>query len=266
MLTAPLKWVVEAIAWLPDLLRPGIFLVLVILAVWFVTVQRGLPALWAALCRGAARMVDRVVGLLVLPQYLVANARRRRGELPAVSSGSGGSGDSTFVLTELADRVLDGAATLYQSHQREPMTWKRPPWPLCVLVVALCAAAWVAMDRLPADSEAKRTLSDGYDYWRDVEDWADVDPSRRAEPGIAPPPRPAVVSVRRLGRRVGVRLGCPASAPCRGRLVVRSADGERLYAQRVRVTASSAKVVRVVVPVGSPRALRGSRVVVLRAR
>jgi hypothetical protein len=260
MLTAPLKWVVQAIAWLPDMLRPGLFLALVILAVWFVAVQRGLPALWAAGCRGAARVVDRFVGLLVLPQYLVATARRRRGELPAVSGGGSGS---TLVLTELADRVLDGAATFYESHLREPMTWKRPPWRACVFVVALCAAAWVVMDRLPADSEAKRTLSEVYDLWREVEDWADVDPSRRAAPGVVPP---AVVRVRRIGRRVGVRLRCPDGDQCRGQLVVRSASGEQLYDRPVRVAASSTKVVRLVVPVGSPAALRGSRVVVLRAR
>lgn len=262
MLTAPLKWLVQATALLPDALRPGVFLAVIVLILWFTLRQRGLPSLWAAACRGVARVVDRAVGLAVLPQYLVANARQRRGG-HAVGAPTA---DTTLVLSDLADKVLDGAASLYESHQREPMAWRRPPWKTCLLIVGLSAGAWIAMDQLPVDSEAKSELAGAYDNWRDLEDWADVSPDRRAEPGLTSPPRPAIVRVRRTGRRVGVRLRCREADRCRGRLVIRSASGGRLHRRPVTVSGGSTKLLRISVRVGHPRALRGSRVVMLRAR
>jgi len=262
MLTAPLRWVVQAIVLLPDLLRPGVFLALLVLLGWFVFVQRGLPHLWAATCRGAARVADRAIGLLLLPQHLLATARRRGGQAVA----AGGGRDAPPPFDELADRALDGVAALYASHRREPLQWRRPPWKACALLVAVCAGAWLAMDGLPADSDARRELAGVYDRWRDVEAWAGVDRTRRAAPGVRPPVRPGVVRERRLGGTLGVRLRCSAASTCRGRVVVRSRSGRRLAGRPVGLAPRSTKVVSITLP-ATPRIVRRrARVVVLRPR
>lgn len=227
MLTAPLKWLVQLIAWLPDLLRPGVFLAAIVLLVWFVAVQRGLPNLWHAICRGAARLIDMIVGVALLADYLMTTARQKRGEPPT---------EVVLAMGSVAERVLDGAAGFYDQHQRDAIEWKPVPWIPCVVIVAICAIPWMVMDRLPASSPFKQDLADAFDRWRDVEAWADVDPSRRAAPGIEWSPRPVVAGhPRQHGTVVGVTLRCPAAERCAGRIILRTAAGQRLHSRLVVV-------------------------------
>lgn len=224
-LLAPVKWLVNLVTFVvPDLLRPGVFLGLVLFIVWFAFVQRGLPSLWHALCRVTARVVDAAVGIFLLPDYLMTTARRKQEQPP---------GEATLMIGGVAERVLDGAGGLYQRHQREPMEWKRFPWLPVAIAIVVVTLPWAAMELFSPKSEVRQELSQGYDVWREVESWAGVPPSRRASPGVLWPPRPRVLDVRDRGRRVGVTVRCFEDERCRGRLVVRSGKGVRLHTREV---------------------------------
>jgi hypothetical protein len=234
MLTAPLKWLVQLVAWLPDALRPGVFLALIVLAVWFAFVQRGLPNLWHACCRGAARVVDLLVGVALLPDYLLTTSRHKRGEAPA---------EAVLVIGEFADRALDGAGSLYERHRREPIVWKQVPWIPCVVIVVVLAIPWFVMDRAPASGEVRQNLASVYGHWRDFEDWADVDPSRRIETGVSWPPRPVVRSMRRHSGTVGITVRCLSAERCHGRLILRTAGGKRIHSRLVAAAPQATKTV-----------------------
>jgi hypothetical protein len=236
MAFAPAQWLVQLVSWLPDILRPGVFVGLVLLILWFVVVQRGLPSLWHALCRGVARVVDVVVGLVLLPDYLMTTARQKQDE---------GPGQATLVIGGVAERVLDGAGALYQHHIREPMRWRRVPWLPVLIVVAIVTVPWAVMELTSPSSEVRQELAQAYDVWREVEDWADVDPAQRAAPGVSWPPRPQALSSRHHGRDVGVTLRCRGHERCHGRLILRNGKGERLHARLVGVRAGRTATVHV---------------------
>jgi hypothetical protein len=257
MLTAPFKSVVQTIALLPDALRPGVFAALVVLVLWFVFVQRGLPSLWHALCRLVARLVDALVGLLLLPDYMLASARHRRRD--PLSSGQLAAG-------QVAERLLDSLASLYERHVVDAMSWRKPPWKTCVAIVVACAGLWVAMDRLPVTNDAKRSLADTFEGWREVEAWADVDSARRAKAGMPPLPRPVVAGVQRGQRVLAIALRCPYPRPCRGQLALRTSAGAQALARPIRVGSRRRKTVRVAVPRGRPYLTRRVRVSVVRGR
>ena len=234
MLFAPAKFLVNLTTLLPDALRPGAFLALLVVIAWFVAVQRGLPDLWHAVCRGAARVVYLALGLLLLPDYLTTTARHRRGQGPA---------EAVLAVGGVAERALDGAAALYARHERDRIEWKRPPWIPCLAIIVVCALPWIAMERLPASAEARQQLAKAFDRWRDVEAWADVDPSRRAAPGISWPRRPLVLRVRQRGRIFSARLRCRDDERCAGRVILRTGSGRRLHSRLVSVRARSSKTV-----------------------
>lgn len=235
-LFAPLQWLVKLVAWLPDFLRPGIFAGLVLLALWFAFVQRGLPNLWHALCRGTARVVDVVVGLVLLPDYLMSTARQRQDQEP---------GQATLMIGGVAERVLDGAGALYQRHLSDPIEWKPMPWIPLGIVVAAMTIPWAVMELAPPGSVVRQELAQGYDVWRDVEDWADVDPARRAAPGVVWPPRPDALSSRRHSRTIGVTVTCRSDDHCRGRLVLRSGKGRRLHSREVSMKPGATTTVHI---------------------
>jgi hypothetical protein len=226
MLLAPAHWPVQLVAWLPDVVRPAVFIGLILLLVWFVFVQRGLPNLWHAVCRGTARVIDVVIGLLLLPEYLLTTSRQKQAQEPA---------QAAVAIGEVAERVLDEAGGLYQRHSRDPIEWKRFPWLPFGIVIAVATIPWVVMELAPPTSPVTQELSKAYDVWRDVEGWADVDPDRRAEPGVTWPPRPQVLGNRQHGRTVGVTLHCRTAQPCKGRLIIRNGKGVRLDSRLVAV-------------------------------
>lgn len=235
-LLAPVQWLVNLVTLLPDVLRPGGFVGLVLLILWFVFVQRGLPNLWHALCRGAARLLDAAVGLVLLPDYLMTTARQRQGQEPA---------QAVLAVGGVAERVLDGAGALYQRHGRDPIEWKPLPWKWLAIVVIVATVPWAVMELTSPKSIVTKELAQAYEVWRDVEDWAGVDSSRRAAPGIVWPPRPRLLSLRDHGRTVGVTLRCQADERCNGRVVLRSGAGRRLHTRDVSVGAGAITTVHV---------------------
>jgi hypothetical protein len=261
-LTAPLEWIVQAIAWLPEALRPGVFLALVVLILWFVLVRHAVPDLWHAVCRGLARLVDLCVGLVLLPEYAITTARRRRGEPPA---------QWAFALGGIADVLLDGAAWLYERNERAvqperpqqeeaeegspPATAaarKRVPWKTCTAIVLVCAGAWVTMDEASPKDIAKYRLAQAFDPWRDVEAWAHVDDGRGTPPHV--------VAARRRGTVMHVRLSCAGGDPCRGWILLKSRAGKIVCARYLELP-PGAKLVRMRLTRHQAHVSRGGRLV-----
>jgi hypothetical protein len=235
-LLAPFQWLVNVVTVLPDFLRPGVFIGLVLLILWFVFIQRGLPNLWHALCRGTARLIDAVVGIVLLPDYLLTTARQKQDQAP---------GQAVLMVGGVAERILDGAGSLYQHHLRDPIEWKPFPWKPLAIVIVVVTVPWAVMELTSPKSVVRQELAQGYDVWREVEDWAEVDPSRRAAPGVVWPPRPQVLSNRRHGRTVGVTIRCNASGRCKGRLILRSGKGKRLHSREVSIKSGATATVHV---------------------
>jgi hypothetical protein len=262
---APAQWLIQLISLLPVALRPGVFLAVVVSLAWFVFVRRGLPSLWRLSCRGVAITVDLAVGLALFPEYLLTTSRRSRGGQP---------GSMALTVAPVAEHVLHAAAALYErslpketskeasKEISEPASKKTPkrrfPWIWCALVIAACAGAWIAMDQMAPGEEAKRTLAEAFEHWRDVEAWADVSPSRRAAPGD--PIAPAVVSVSYHRWEVRMALHCPDSNPCKGTVNVRTQSGATLSSKPVELQSEGRRVITVALPHRPANALQHLRV------
>jgi hypothetical protein len=267
---APAQWLIQLIALLPVALRPGVFLALVVALLWFVFVHRGLPSLWRRTCRGAAIAIDFSVGLALLPEYLFTSERRRRGEEP---------GSVTLAVAPLAEQILNAAAAVYQrnlpkkkadttaavgtsgkaakataSDVSKVTSKRRFPWVSCGLVIVICAGAWIAMDQMAPADEAKRTFADAFEYWREVEAWAEVDPSQRAAPGDPTPPMVISVSYHRWLVRMAVR--CPGDSTCVGTVNIRAGAGPALVSKSLELDAESSQVTTVELPHRPPQALQ----------
>jgi hypothetical protein len=270
---APAQRLIQLIALLPVVLRPGVFLALVIALVWFVFVYRGLPSLWRRTCRGAAIAVDLIVGVVLLPEYLLTTARRTRGGQP---------GSIALAVSPLAEQVLNAASVVYQRNlpkqqAEEPPgetsgdgakakskqalktpPKKRFPWVWCGLVIAVCAGGWIAMDQMSQADEAKRTFADAFEYWREVEAWAEVGPSRRAALGDPVPPVVVSISYHRWLARMSVH--CPGENACAGTVNIRARSGAVLVSKSVEVPAEGNEVTTVELPHSSMQALQHLRV------
>ncbi len=220
---------VQAVSWLPEALRPGAFVALVILLLWLIFIRRGFSEAWRATCRGTARAIDVGLGVVLRIEYTITTARRRRGAAPPRWA---------FALTGIAGTVEDGAARLYQRNlgraqdgasggsaedekgksakapdkktgakaappQRRPSV----PWRLCAAIVVISTAAWITMTQLSEASTVRYRISQAFDPWRDVEEWAGVSSDRDIQP--------VLVRFRRHPGLVNVRLACPSST-CHG--------------------------------------------------
>lgn len=247
MLLAPVQWLVQAVALLPAALRPGVFVAVVLAIVWFVGVQRGLPRLWRLLCRALARVVNSLVALALFGEYLLTSARRDRGGAP---------GQLTLFAGEIAERVADGAVRLHaRNAPKEQPAGKRFPWLVTLLLVAAFAIAWLVMDLSAPTEEAKQQLAAAFEYWREVEVWAGVDPTRRAAPGL--PVRDPMVDVQRVhrhGRELSVLVRCLSDEVCYDELDAESPSGKVLASVPIDVKAHAAMPVRLRLPDGrTPR-------------
>lgn len=270
MYFAPAQWLIQLIALLPVALRPGVFLALVIALLWFVFVHRGLPSLWRRTCRGVAIAIDFGVGLVLLPEYLLTSERRRRGEEP---------GSVALALAPLAERILNAAAAVYQRNlpkkkaetpaatgtsgkgarstatgASKATSKRRFPWVSCGLVIVICTGVWIAMDQMAPADEGKRTFADAFEYWREVEAWAEVAPSQRAAPGDPAPPMVTSVSYHRWLVRMAVR--CPGDNTCIGTVNIRAGSGPALVSKSLELDAESAQVTTVELPHRPPQALQ----------
>lgn len=115
-----------------------------------------------------------------------------------------------------------------------------------------------AMDQMPPTEEAKRTFAEAFEYWRDVEAWADVNPSRRAAPGD--PVAPAVVSITYHWWDVRMALPCPDSNPCTGTVNVLTSSGATLFSKSVELQSDGSEVIALALSHRSARALQHLRV------
>ena len=224
-----MRWLIREIAYVPDALRPGVFLALLIAAFWFAFLRRGAAESWRVACRGVARLIDVTVSLALLPEYAITTARRRRGD---------GPGRLALLIAGPSEVVLNSAASLYERHESKTQpSRKRPPWRLCAFVVIAVALAWVTMDNVATGEPAKRQLARAYEHWRAVQAWADVYPGRRAgagDMGVFKIGRP-----RRDGSTIRVRVGCPGEASCAGMVIARNAYGIELASMAFAVDAGA---------------------------
>lgn len=242
MLAAPLMWVVRAISVLPAAIRPGVFLSLVGLVLWLLVVRWGIAGTWNAACRGFAYLVNLVLGLVLLPEYAVTRSRRRRGQAPwpvAVAAG------------HVTDQVRASAVALYDRHPPPAGRSRRPPWSLLLCLALVPTLLWLVMHTLSVTTEAKYSLSDLFQHWRDVEAWADVPPDRRAARGAPTEPRPAIASAARHGDEVRVRLRCLRTRPCVATLVARGRSGDAVASKFVAVPAGHSREQMLTVPRGT---------------
>lgn len=256
MVQEPVRWLIREIAYLPDAVRPGVFLALLIAAFWFAFLRRGAAESWRVACRGVARLIDVTVSLALLPEYAITTARRRRGD---------GPGRLALLMAGPSEVVLNSAVSLYERHERkvEPSR-KRPPWKLCALVVIAVAIAWVMMNDLEAGEPAKRDFARAFERWRDVEDWADVHPRHRAAAGEM-----GVFKLGRLhraGLTIRVRTRCPGEASCAGMVIARNTYGVEMASMPLAVDAGAAKTVKLTIAAASGGSVRGLHVVVVQRR
>jgi hypothetical protein len=234
---APAQWLVQALAWLPPALRPGVFVALLVALLWFLVVARGLPRLWRGLCRSLARALHASIVLALHCEGLATAARRARGGAP---------GQVVLAAGDFAERIADGTLWVYErSAPKKLDRKKRFPWVVMVLLVGGFAVAWLVMDSIERTEETKRELAAAFEYWRDVEVWAHVDPARRAAPGI--PVRDAMVTVggmRRRGAELSVVVRCAREAGCYDEVDAESSSGRVLGSTTVEAGADDAPRVR----------------------
>jgi hypothetical protein len=264
---APAQWLIQLIALLPVALRPGVFLALVIALIWFVFGYRGLPSVWRRICRGAAIAVDLIVGVVLLPEYLLTTARRTRGGQP---------GSIALAVSPLAEHVLNAASAVYQRNLPKKEVEETPaeasgasanakqalktppkkrfPWVWCGLAIAVCAGGWIAMDQMSQADQAKRTFADAFEYWREVEAWGEVAPSRRAAPGDPVAPVVVSISYHRWLARMSVR--CPSENACAGTVNIRARSRAVLVSKPVELPAEGNEVTTIELPHRSAQTLQ----------
>ncbi len=126
---------------LPPVLALGAGLALLLILAWFVLVQRGTRYVWNGACRLFARGADRTIGVLLLPDYLSTTRRRKAGRPPS---------RAVFAIGRIAEPILHATKSLYERHPPLSITWKAPPWKLCVLILLGSIAAWGAIAYLEA--------------------------------------------------------------------------------------------------------------------
>ena len=217
----------------------------------------GLSAVWHGAWRWGAVAVMLVLAAAVWPEYRLTRARRRRG-LPPYSWAVAIAGPLGWVQTR--------AAAIWDAHQRErapraePGLESAPERPIgtepprrrrrgsparWIVALVMVAGSWVLWQVMVAHEdrteESTYGLSYYFQWWRDVEDWADVPDDRRAAPGPAldadgHAPMIVLVRTRRRTHTVRVTVRCPSrTTVCRGDVRIRDAHGEELDRQRVRV-------------------------------
>jgi hypothetical protein len=223
-------FLVQAISWLPEALRPGVFVAVVILLLWFIFIRRGLLEAWRATCRGTARAIDLSLGAVLRIEYTITTARRRRDEAPprwafAFAGVSGTLEDYAARLYQrnvrrAQDGAVDGSAKGEKATDEQatdekakaktvPPRRKSPiPWRLCAAIVVISTAAWITMTQLSEASIVRYRISQTFDPWRDIEEWAGASSDRHTPPTL--------VRFRRHSALVNTRLACGSTNGCHG--------------------------------------------------
>src|SRR5205085_6053533 len=118
---------------------------------------------WHWSWRAISTVVDLAIGIVLLPEFIVTTYRKRNGRRP---------GTGTAVAGHVAERILDGAAAIYDRHQaRTQKQHRRFPYLLAILCFSIPTAAWIVRDQAP-DTAVARGVDRGWRYWSDLEGWA----------------------------------------------------------------------------------------------
>lgn len=242
MLLSPVKALVRLVCVLPVLLRPGVFLAIAFTLLWLIFVKPRAPALYHAGCRSVARVVDVLVGLVLLPEYALTASRRKRGLAPA---------SQTLVVGHIADPILSGAQGVFQRHEGTRLTLNVVPWKFAGLIVAVCAGAWIVMDKVTPTSPTRHSLTVAFQYWRDVEAWGDVNPARRAASGGWYSPPPIVRGTRRHPDGMHVALNCLTTQTCAGTVVL-TAGSQTLASRIVKLKPHTGAIISLPIPKRQP--------------
>src|SRR3954469_8422845 len=110
-LTAPIQWTVRELAWLPDALRPGLFCAGALLLLAYIVRHNGLVRIWHNVVRATAIAVDAIVGLALLPEFVMTTRRRARGLTP---------GPRVLAAGRYAENALSLASGLHERHPAQP--------------------------------------------------------------------------------------------------------------------------------------------------
>ena len=275
---APAQWVIQLVALLPVALRPGVLFALVFAMAWLVFVRPGLPTLLRWACRATAVGVNSIVGLLLLPEYLLTRARREKGRGPGtialaivpaveyIQRSATSVYDRCAPKTARADPPASGqdgsdpAATpatttgSASSSARSSATRLRLfPWALFAVIIVIFTAAVIVMEQLSRTAQSKVELAQAFEYWREVEDWGDVDLSRRAVP--ADPALPVLVSATYHPRLARMSVACPGGRACTGTLSIRARFGTRVATGAIALDAGTRTVIAMPLPRLSGRVL-----------
>jgi hypothetical protein len=244
-------FLVQAISWLPEALRPGVFVAVVILLLWSIFIRRGLLEAWRATCRGTARAIDLSLGAVLRIEYTITTARRRRDEAPPRWA---------FAFAGISGTLEECAARLYQRNVRRaqdgaadgsakgekatgekakakpvPPQHKSPiPWRLCAAIVVISTSAWITMTQLSETSIVRYRISQAFDPWRDVEEWAGASSDRDTPPTL--------VRFRRHPALVNTRLACESTNGCHGWVLLKGNKEAVVAVHYVEVGKGSALV------------------------
>ena len=245
-----IKALVRVSTVLPDALRPGVSISVAIAVVWMLARRPGLPSLWHASIRQAARIVDASIGLLLLPEFVATTARRRRDAMPS---------GIAFAVGGVFAPLLASTRAMYERHVTATgLRFKSSMWIVLAVWTVASAAGWVVMNSVSPTSVARHDLGNVFQYWRDAEAWANVSPQDRAAPGGWYPPPPEAIRSGGLPGKVVAEATCRSSQPCAGTVSV-SLGIHVVATRRVTLSPHTSEVIVIPVP-GLPAHHRPLRV------
>jgi hypothetical protein len=153
-----LDWLVGLIDAAPEAVRPGLAVALLVSMIWVLARRR--RQLWNWLVRVWARVVDISVGVLLVPELVWTTSRRSVGRRPA---------GLAILVSRIADRALDAAASAYGSHSRVAPSGRFPwLWVVLPLIVSV-GLYWSMTSSLIPGLANGATFA--WECWRNFHDW-----------------------------------------------------------------------------------------------
>jgi hypothetical protein len=152
------SWLFGITSHFPVDVRPGVYIGLIVLLIW--AIVRARRPIYNALLRFICVGVDFVVGLLLLPEFAFTRVQRANGDTP---------GPVILASSRVAEKVLDGAAGVYESHPFVRIK-KRPPIFLIVLLLVASGVDYWLLHKSPPNS-ATKFAHEVWKYWVQFGGW-----------------------------------------------------------------------------------------------